>query len=33
MGRNIIHLLLTHATQEDNKLLPSLEKNKEILDF
>ncbi len=33
MGRNIIHLLLTHASKEDDKLLPLLEKNKEIFDF
>jgi len=33
MGRNIIHLLLTHASKEDDKLLPLLEKNKEIFGF
>jgi hemerythrin-like domain-containing protein len=33
MGRKIIHLLLTHASKEDDKLLPLLEKNKKIFDF
>lgn len=32
-GRKIIHLLLTHASKEDDKLLPILEKNREIFDF
>lgn len=33
LGRKIIHLLLTHASKEDDKLLPILEKNREIFDF
>jgi iron-sulfur cluster repair protein YtfE (RIC family) len=33
VGRKIIHLLLTHASKEDDKLLPILEKNREIFDF
>ena len=33
MGRKIIHLLLIHASKEDDKLLPILEKNREIFDF
>jgi hypothetical protein len=33
MGRKIIHLLLIHASKEDNKLLPILEKNRENFDF
>ncbi len=33
MGRKIIHLLLAHASKEDDKLLPILEKNGKIFDF
>jgi hypothetical protein len=33
MGRKIIHLLLAHASKEDDKLLSILEKNREIFDF
>jgi len=33
MGRKIIHLLLIHASKEDDKLLPILEKNGKIFDF
>lgn len=33
MGRKIICLLLAHASKEDNKLLPILEKNGNIFDF
>ncbi len=33
IGRKIIHLLLTHASKEDDSLLPIMEKNREIFDF
>ena len=33
MGRKIIHLILIHASKEDDKLLPILEKNREIFNF
>lgn len=32
-GRKIIHLLLAHASKEDDRLIPILEKNGKVFDF